>query len=66
MVSASENPDDPEAEIISINDARSKSLGETVTIKGIVTANLKNTVQVQDTTGGIAVTSSKFRCICWR
>ena len=52
--SSSENPDDPE-EIISINDARSKSLGETVTIKGIVSANLKNTVQVQDTSGGIAL-----------
>ena len=64
--SSTENPDDPRPEIISINDARSKPLGETVTIKGIVTANLKNTLQVQDASGGIAVTSSKFRCICWR
>ena len=63
--SSTENPDDPE-EIISINDVRSKSLGETVTIKGIVTANLKNTVQVQDPIRWDCVTSSKFRCICWR
>ena len=63
--SSTENPDDPE-EIISINDARSKSLGETVTIKGIVTANLKNTVQVQDHNRWNCATSSKFRCICWR
>ena len=30
-------------------------VGETVTIKGIVAANLKNTISVQDATGGIAV-----------
>ncbi|WP_428908052.1 chitobiase/beta-hexosaminidase C-terminal domain-containing protein [Niallia sp. Krafla_26] len=52
-----ENPENPEnpVEVISIEEARSKSIGETVTIKGIVTANLKNTVQVQDDTAGIAV-----------
>lgn len=50
-------PVDPEepAELVSIADARSISLGETVSIKGIVTAELKNTLQVQDATGGIAV-----------
>lgn len=54
---ATEDPEDPEnpVEVISIADARSQSLGETVTIKGIVSANLKNTVQVQDDTAGIAV-----------
>ena len=31
------------------------NIGETVTIKGIVAANLKNTISVQDATGGIAV-----------
>ena len=43
MARHSENPDDPE-EIIPLTMQRSKSLGETVTIKGIVTANLKNTI----------------------
>ena len=52
-----ENPEEPEnpVHIISIEDARSKPLGETVTIKGIVAANLKNTIQVQDASAGIAV-----------
>ena len=51
------NPVDPEdpATLISIAEARSMKAGETVTIKGIVAANLKNTISVQDTTGGIAV-----------
>ncbi|MFJ7825440.1 endonuclease [Psychrobacillus sp. NPDC096623] len=40
---------------VSIADARSKAIGETVTIKAIVAANLKNTVSVQDATGGIAI-----------
>ena len=31
------------------------ALGETVTIKGTVAAKLKNTISVQDETGGIAV-----------
>ncbi|WP_338453034.1 chitobiase/beta-hexosaminidase C-terminal domain-containing protein [Niallia oryzisoli] len=55
--STTENPDEPETpeELISIADARSKALGEKVTIKGIISAKLKNTVQVQDATGGIAV-----------
>lgn len=59
--SAGENPGDPDpeepgdVEIISIADARATAPGETVTIKGIVTANLKNTVSVQDETAGIAV-----------
>jgi len=49
-----EEPGEP-AETISISDARASKLGETVTIKAIVAANLKNTVSVQDSTGGIAV-----------
>jgi uncharacterized protein len=57
--SSSENPDDPE-EVISIQDARTKSLGEMVTIKGIVTANLKNTLQIQDPTSGIALRSASL------
>ncbi len=40
---------------ISIAEARNKAVGETVTIKGTVAANLKNTISVQDATGGIAV-----------
>lgn len=46
-------PGDPA--IISIEDARATALGETVTIKGIVAAQLKNTISIQDSTGGIAV-----------
>lgn len=49
-----EDPDPP-AKPISIADARATKLGETVTIKGLVAANLKNTISVQDGTGGIAV-----------
>ncbi|MFE8696425.1 endonuclease [Cytobacillus sp. FJAT-53684] len=49
------DPDPEEPEVISIADARAKGIGEKVTIKGTVAANLKNTISVQDTTGGIAV-----------
>ena len=48
------DPDDP-GDISPIGDARTKALGETVTIKGTVAAKLKNTISVQDETGGIAV-----------
>ncbi|MTD30797.1 endonuclease [Planomicrobium sp. YIM 101495] len=48
------DPDEP-GDIISIEDARNSALGEVVTIKGVVAANLKNTISVQDATGGIAV-----------
>lgn len=48
------NPEEPK-DILTIADARSTALGETVTIKGIVAANLKNTISIQDETGGIAV-----------
>ncbi|MET3575410.1 endonuclease [Bhargavaea ullalensis] len=50
-------PGTPETpiETISIGEARTLPVGETVTIKGIVAANLKNTISVQDETGGIAV-----------
>lgn len=55
--SSTENSADPEnpLEIISIADARSKPLGDTLNIKGVVTDNLKNTIQVQDAASGIAV-----------
>jgi uncharacterized protein len=49
------DPEPIEPDVISIAEARSTSIGETVTIKGIVAANLKNTISVQDTSGGIAV-----------
>lgn len=53
-----EQPDPPtleEGQIISIATAHETPLGEVVTIKGTVTANLKNTIAIQDETGGIAV-----------
>ncbi|WP_336822414.1 lamin tail domain-containing protein [Sporosarcina sp. USHLN248] len=43
------------AEVVPIGEARNMELGATVTVKGIVAANLKNTISVQDATGGIAV-----------
>lgn len=49
------DPDPTEVEVISIADAHTKAAGETVTVKGIVSANLKNTISIQDETGGIAV-----------
>lgn len=56
----SENPDEepgePEVpvEIITIAEARSQGTGE-VTVQGIVTAKLKNTIHIQDDTAAIAV-----------
>lgn len=44
-----------ESNTLSIADARTATLGSEVTIKGIVAANLKNSISVQDATGGIAV-----------
>ncbi len=52
--STTENPENP-GDVISIGEASTKALGEIVTIKGTVSANLKNTLHVQDATGGIAV-----------
>lgn len=49
------DPEEPGDDISTIGDARTKALGETVTIKGTVAAKLKNTISVQDETGGIAV-----------
>ncbi|MGE7600200.1 endonuclease [Lysinibacillus fusiformis] len=50
------DPTDPEVPVtLSIGEARAKGIGETVTIKGKVAATLKNTISVQDETGGIAV-----------
>ncbi|MFO1443278.1 endonuclease [Bacillus sp. Bva_UNVM-123] len=49
-------PVEPEpTDILSIADARKLPVGETVTVKGIVAGILKNTISVQDSTGGIAV-----------
>jgi|GEM_PF-309959 len=42
-------------DVLSIANARSEAIGTTVTIKGIVAGKLKNTISVQDGTGGIAV-----------
>jgi len=60
-----ETPVDPEdpATLISIAEARSMNTGETVTIKGIVAANLKNTISVQDPTGGIAVRPTSLNAV---
>lgn len=44
-----------QADVQSIADARTQANGTTVTIKGIVAGKLKNTISVQDGTGGIAV-----------
>lgn len=44
-----------EADIPSIKDARNMTVGTTVTVKGRVAAKLKNTISIQDETGGIAV-----------
>lgn len=54
-----ENPGEPDPDpdpvtTISISEARAQGMGS-VTVKGVVAANLKNTVSVQDSTGGIAV-----------
>lgn len=58
-VASDENPGEPDpdpnpVEVISIAEARAQGTGS-VTVKGVVAANLKNTVSVQDATGGIAV-----------
>lgn len=50
---ASENPDDP-LELQSIADVREQETGEAKT-KGVVTAKLNNTIQIQDETAAIAI-----------
>lgn len=40
---------------ISIADARTQADGATVTVKGIVTAKLANTISIQDATGGLSI-----------
>ena len=54
MDGSSVEPGTP-VEIKSIEQARALPLGETVTIKAVVAAKLKNTISVQDETGGLAV-----------
>lgn len=44
-----------EPEVMTMAEARAAAPGTEVTIKGTVTAKLKNTLAVQDATGGIAV-----------
>lgn len=44
-----------EADIPTIADVRGQAVGTTVTVKGKVAAKLKNTISIQDETGGIAV-----------
>lgn len=54
-------PSNPEEiKLISIGEAHQSSLGQKVTIKGVVTAKLKNTIAIQDATGGIAVRPSNL------
>lgn len=48
------NPDPEQPTVISIADARTQGTGE-ATVKGIVTAVLKNTIHIQDETAAIAV-----------
>ncbi|MGE7020701.1 endonuclease [Solibacillus cecembensis] len=49
-------PGEPEpTDVLPIADARALPVGETVAIKGTVAAILKNTISIQDATGGIAV-----------
>lgn len=48
-----EEPEEPTS--ITVAEARSGKIGDTVTIKAIVAANLKNSISVQDGTAGIAV-----------
>lgn len=54
------SPVDPgnSVNIKSIEQARALPIGETVTIEAVVVAKLKNTISVQDGTGGIAVRPS--------
>lgn len=49
-----------ESGALSIAEARKTAVGQTVTVKAIVAANLKNTVSVQDATGGIAIRPSSL------
>ena len=55
-IQSQKNLEEPETpiEVISIADARTQGTGD-VTVKGTVTAKLKNTIQIQDGTAAIAV-----------
>lgn len=44
-----------EVELPTIAEVRGQAIGTTVTVKGKVAAKLKNTISIQDETGGIAV-----------
>ncbi len=50
-----EEPEDPSQELISILQARNAGIGETVSVKGTVTAKLNNTFTVEDETAAITV-----------
>lgn len=47
-------PEEP-ADILSVSEARALEVGQEVTVKVIVAAKLKNSISVQDETGGLAV-----------
>ncbi|MCK1995799.1 endonuclease [Psychrobacillus psychrodurans] len=49
-----------ETGVLSIGEARNTAIGQTVTIKGIVAANLKNSISVQDAANGIAIRPSSL------
>lgn len=53
----STDPEEPDVpiELLSIADARALPAGTETSVKGIVTAKLKNTISIQDETGGIAL-----------
>ncbi len=53
----STEPEEPEVPVdaVSIKDVRALPAGQKATVKGIVAAKLKNTISIQDETGGIAV-----------
>ena len=48
-------PEPEPVEVISITAARSMAVGETVSVKGTVTAKLKNSISIQDGEAGIAL-----------
>ncbi len=50
-----EEPETSESYSVTIEAARNLEIGDTVTVEGVITAKLKNTVHIQDETGGIAI-----------
>ncbi|WP_233192860.1 DUF6359 domain-containing protein [Sporosarcina sp. P29] len=52
---ADAQPEPEPVEVISIAAARAKSIGETVSVKGTVTARLKNSITIQDGEAGVTL-----------